>query len=70
MHFIIVLSVGSQPIEPSIPSFVPTDNDFRTAAMMATVALFSNTVGADNATAFVVRDGNVATKPFFYAEKD
>ena len=67
MNFIIKLFVGSDPIQV-IPSWVPESNDFRTASMMATAALFSNS-DADNVSAHAVIEGRTAMDYFFMGEK-
>lgn len=68
MNFIIVLAKGDKPIE-TINSWVPDDNDFRTASMMAAAALFSHE-GIDNVTCYrKFDDKTVSEDNFFYAEK-
>jgi hypothetical protein len=67
VNFKIKLFVGSDLVE-SIPSWVPTQNDFGTASMMAVAALFARS-GPDNVSAHVVVDGREAMDYFFMGEK-
>lgn len=70
MLFRIILAAGSETVS-TMQSFVHDNNDFRTAAMMGTAALFSNE-GVDNVTLYRCSDDGktISSDHFFYGEKE